>query len=323
MTYNRSRGITAACIMFAVAGCTTAMAETQTASCGRVEVLASYPNGTWLENLTRTSEGRLYYSVTTDKRIDIYEPGHGVRRFTELPVYPMGIVRVGDTFVIAGNTRALSDVPARYATNAIVEVDLHGRLLRQVMVPDAKMLNGAVLLNSGTVLVADSLTGKIFEYQPGAAKVSIWLAADLIGPPQGGGPLAVGANGLKLSGRDLLVSVSSKKTIVQIPIEPSGRPAGPPTVRFSPGIVDDFTVAPGGDLYAAPYTTTIDRIGSDGVAVPIIPGGADGATAVTMAGPGAIYALTTGNLLVGGKGPAELLKISLPRGTGACAPAAR
>jgi putative transposase len=42
---------------------TAASAQSARPGCGEVQFLASYPNGTWLENLTQPGDGRLYYCL--------------------------------------------------------------------------------------------------------------------------------------------------------------------------------------------------------------------------------------------------------------------
>ena len=285
------------------------------------EILKSYPNGTWLENLAQDHGGRLYFSVMSDRRIDLYEPGRGVRTFADLPIYPMGIAILRDRLVVAGNRRPMSDGAATLTANAIAEVSFSGRVTRLTDVKDGLMLNGVVRLARGGVLVADSKAGVIWRYDPLTGAVSTWLKDDLLSPPPGAPPSAVGVNGLKVFGDQLLISNTARGAILRVGLSPKGSAVGAVSTFRTTGVVDDFDVAADSTIFAAPYKDNIVRVGPSGMIDFALPSGAEGSTAVGLIGdrarPSAFYVLTTGNLLFGGKDPAKLLRVPVPA-LGAC-----
>jgi sugar lactone lactonase YvrE len=278
-------------------------------------VLIEYPNGTWLENMAEDPGGRLFFSVTSDKTIEVFEPGRGVRHFADLPIHPMGIAILHDRLVVAGNRRPLSDGVAALNSNAIAEVSLDGRTVRLTDVPEARMLNGVVLAPNGAVLVADSRASTIWTYDSASGAAMPWLRDERLGPPAAAPPTTVGANGLKLLGTRLLISNTGCGEVQQARLSPRGDPVGGIETFRKTGVIDDFDVTTDGTIYAAPYGTTIVRVSQDATDV-VLADGAEGATAVLLIGgrlrPSAFYVTTTGNVLIGGRGPARLLRVQIP-----------
>lgn len=104
----------------------------------------------------------------------------------------------------------------------------------------------------GTIYIADTISGWIFQVPDGGGTFSEWANANTLGLPT---PFPPGPNGLKFSADgQLYVTHSFDEKIMRYPVNPDGS-AGTPTT-FVGGIgsgmfVDDFTFGASGNLYLA------------------------------------------------------------------------
>jgi hypothetical protein len=311
------RTVLTVCSLVWVTACATAPPQVE---CARVETLASYPHGAFLENLIVERSGRVLYTNYTAREIASYTPGQVPSLFTSLRAHPVSLLPVSGGYLVAAHGASFAEGPAFLQSNQFILLDAQGAVTRTIPAPDARFLNGMVALEDGDVLVADSVLGRIWRLNVASGALTVWLDAPELAPDPTQRDQRPGANGLKREGRGLFVSNSFTGRIYRIGIGAQGQPSGALQEVAAPGRVDDFVLAPRGSFIAATHADTVvwTRGGDTRV---VLPDGGDGSTAVAYTDDRQdhLYVLTTGNLIEGGTRPARLLQAALPGGPAQCA----
>lgn len=273
--------------------------------------IASYPNGTFLENLASAPSGDLLITSYTDKRLLAWSGEGEPRTFADLPAHPVGILARRDDVIVSAHAAPLTAGAAFLTSNRLLVLNARGRLLRTVLAPDARFLNGLVELASGIVLAADSVAGRIWRFDPASGALSAWLDhPSLAADPNR--PQLPGANGLKLRDGWLYISNSVQGTLSRVRLD-GDSPGGAPELIARTGAIDDFAFLPDGSIAAATHGDKLIRIGADGAIGDILADGCDGCTSVALdRRSGRLIVLTTGKLLEGGKGTAKILSVPAP-----------
>jgi hypothetical protein len=91
------------------------------------DVLAEYPNGTFLENVTRSPNGALVFTSYFGKTIELIERGKPTRTLSTLPVHPVGIIRFGDGYLVSAHGAPFTSGPAFTQTQQILALDKMAR----------------------------------------------------------------------------------------------------------------------------------------------------------------------------------------------------
>jgi sugar lactone lactonase YvrE len=276
-------------------------------------VVASWPAGHVAENLAVTAAGAVFVSLHTHQRIDRYDPATGeVSIWANLPapVAGLAIDGAGALWVAGG---VLGQAPGR-----IWRIDTSGAVRNWLEIPDAVFLNGATLHPNGReLLVAESVTGRILAVDLQTPSVATWLADDRLKPVSEGIP---GANGVKVFGRQVYVSVTGSDTLLRAPVGADGA-CGPAEIWETRLRADDFAFDDAGVAYIATHPAhSVLRLARDGARTTIA-GPLEGAVGSTAAAfgraPGdeaALYVTTTGGLWSPYKGvvqPAKLLRLEI------------
>lgn len=307
----------ALCLMLlsgAVASCAPQPARGPVAAnAPAVETIASYPSGTFLENLSIGADGDVLVTSYIDRSI-LSWPGSGQPRvLTKLPAYPVGILSRTDDIIVSVHGLPFTQGPAFTKTNAMMVIDRSGRIVRQTAAPDALFLNGLVELAPGVILAADSLAGRIWAYDPERGTMATWFADPLLAVDLAATVQRPGANGLKIVGDHLYISNSSRGAIYRLRMA-DGRPVGSLQAFARTGPVDDFAPLPDGSIAAATHGRKLIRVAPDGTVSDIMADGCDACTSVAALGSGDLLVLTTGDLLEGGGKPARILRVASPVG---------
>jgi sugar lactone lactonase YvrE len=278
----------------------------------QVTTMASYPHGAFLENLSVDGRGRLLITSYLDKTLLAWNGRGAPMPLVTLDVHPVGVLARPRDIIVSAHGKSFADGPAFTATNQLLVLDRGGAVKTRVAVPDALFLNGMVALDANTILVADSLAGKIWRFNPATGVVDLWLADPLLATDPANPSQRPGANGLKVHNGALYVSNSARGAIYRVPL--SGTlPAGPLTLFAATGPVDDFTFLSDGSIAAATHGARLIRVAPDGRIIDIMPSGCDACTSVTTYGRRHdLIVLTTGNLLEGGDAPARILRVASP-----------
>jgi sugar lactone lactonase YvrE len=175
-------------------------------------------------------------------------------------------------------------------------------------------MNGCTLHPNGhTLLACESLTGRILAVdlrEPG--RWSAWLTDDRLKPNH---PQFPGANGIKLRGGWVWISVSGRRLLLRTPVQPDGRP-GPLETAATQVLADDLAFGASGALYIATHPEqTVVRLDAAGTRTTVAgpQQGAVGATACAFGcAPGdehALYVTTDGGLVAPYEGAVQEAKL--------------
>jgi len=263
-----------------------------------VQVVATWPARTFLENIAIDKAGMIFVSVYSHNRIDRYDPARGLTTaFAVLPAPPMGLAfdASGVLWVTGGK---FPEGPG-----FVWKIAADGSVQHWSDLPDAPFINGCTLHPDGrTLLACESLTGRILAIDLREAdRWSAWLTDDLIKPNR---PHYPGANGIKIVDGWAWISVSGRALMVRTKLQPDGYP-GPLETVATHIIGDDFALGSSGSLYITTHVEqTLVHIDPAGIRTTIAgpEQGAVGATACafgcTPDDESALYVTTDGGFIV-------------------------
>jgi sugar lactone lactonase YvrE len=276
------------------------------------EVVASWAQGHFAENLAVDPVGAVHVSLHSHNRIDRFDPKTGrVEEFARLaaPVAGLAFDAAGSLWVTGG---AVGQAPGYIWRIRSGQPELW------VEIPDAVFMNGCTPHRDGrTLLVCESVTGRILAIDQKEKRWGVWLQDDRLRPKA---PQTPGANGIKLHGGWVWISITSHDRVVRSKIAADGS-AGPMDVVAETLRADDFAFGESGAAYIATHPAqTVLRLHPDGgretIAGPHE--GAVGSTACAF-GRGAqdrksLYVTTTGGLRYPYRGEiqhAKLLRLNV------------
>ena len=289
----------------------------RTTAPARPEVVAEYPNGTFLENLAALDDGRVVFTSYFDKTIQVLEDGKA-RTFARVSAHPVSILPIATGFIVSAHGGPFNEGPASGASQHFILLDPSGRETGSLAAPRARFLNGMVAHVGSRALVADSVAATIWQVDWEARTVAAWLTDPALGQDPAAKEQAPGANGLKRQGDRVVVSNTSRGTLSTIVVRVDGTAGGRPQLLARIGPVDDFAVGPGGELILATHGPQLLRRAPDGTISRLLETGCDGCTAVALVtakdGAHALIVLTTGSLFDGGRNPARVLRLPYEAG---------
>jgi hypothetical protein len=275
-------------------------------------VLAEFPPGTFLENLTVGADGAVVATNYFARTLERIGPDDQVGTFATLDVHPVSILPDGDGWIVAAHGEAFTSGPGFTQTQMILRLDATGREVSRTPAPGALFLNGLVRLPDGRVLVADSIAGTIWQVSGAGEAPVAWLQDPFLAQPADMAGFQPGANGLKLHDGALFVSNSARGALARVELAADGAAAGGAETVLEPGGIDDFWIAADGTVTVATHGETLVSIAPDGGIVTLLAEGCDSCTAVAPRqgpeGPEWVV-LTTGKLLEGGGLPARVLAV--------------
>jgi len=256
--------------------------------------VASWPVGTFAENLAVAADGRVFVSLHSENRIDVYDPAtHAVSAFAHVPAPVAGLA-----FDASGALWATGGVLGQ-APGLVWRIDAQGLAQEWATIPDALFLNGATPHPNGrSLLICESVTGRVIEVdQTAHGQWRTWLHDPQLAPTGQGTP---GANGIKVFGSRALISVTDRNLLLACAFADAGE-AGALTVAAAHLRADDFAFDAEGRAYIATHpANTILRLAPDGARQTLVgpDEGAVGATAVAFGRAAAdaksLYFTTTG-----------------------------
>jgi hypothetical protein len=181
--------------------------------------VATWRAPAFLENLAVDAEGTIFVTVYSHNRIDRYDPtARTTTTFAEVPAPPMGLAfDAGGVLWTTGGT-------LREGPGYIWRVERSGAVQQWCELPDALFMNGCTMHPNGrTLLACESASGQILAIdlgQPG--RWEVWLEGDRLRPIVPGYP---GSNGIKIREGWAWISVSGRRLMVRVPIQPDGSAA--------------------------------------------------------------------------------------------------
>lgn len=259
------------------------------------EVVASWPRGHFAENVAVDARGAVYVSLHSHHRIDRFDPGtRRVEEFARLTAPAAGLAfdAAGALWVTGG---AVGQSPG-----CIWRIHPGGQPELWLEIPGAVFMNGCTPHPDGqTLLVCESLTGRIFAVDQTSRRWSAWLEDQRLRPKSAPMP---GANGIKLHRGWAWISVTDHDQVVRSKLAADGS-AGPIEVAAERLRADDFAFGESGTAHIATHAAqTVLRLKPDGTR-DTIAGPDQGAVGSTACAFGrrpqdrmSVYVTTTGGL---------------------------
>lgn len=292
--------------------------EIPSSSVPQVVDLARFEEGAFLENLVQTRDGDFIVTHYFDRSLVQVKRSSEPQLFAQLDIHPSGIATLPDGFLVVGHERPFTELGQDPAVNAIITLDGAGRVQRTLRVDGPWMLNGAVAIPGGSVLITDSPQGVIWRFDPASGELSLWLDHPHLkaAPP---GEIAsaadgLGVNGIDIDERGVFVTNSSKGTLLRIALDDAGKPGEPEIfATLTPGRVDDIHIDNDGTIYVASHAEEILSVGVDGQVTVIAREHCGGCTSLVVDrahGTPSLVVPNTGHFLAGGK-PARVVSIPL------------
>jgi sugar lactone lactonase YvrE len=272
-------------------------------------VVATWPAGSFAENLAIDSAGEVFVSLYSHSRVDRYDPASGITApFAHLPAPVMGLA-----FDAQGSLWATGG-PFRKGPGYIWKIAADGSVRHWADLPDALFMNGCTLHPDGrTLLACESLTGRILAIDlRHPNRCAAWLTDDRLKPAH---PTFPGANGIKIRDGWAWISVSGRRLILRAPVQADGSP-GPIETAATRVVADDFAFGVSGSLYIATHPEqTVVRLDPSGARVTVAgpDQGAVGSTACAFgcgrADANALYVTTNGGLTAPYQGVVQEAKL--------------
>lgn len=181
--------------------------------------MASWPRGSFAENLATDQQGAVFVSLHSQNRIERYDPlTRGVETFCELPAPVTGLAFASDGTLWASGGTVFKTPGYVWRINA------KGIAEQWVQIPDAAFPNGCAWLpDQRTLLICESITGRTLAINRIERRFALWTAEEQLQPVNKQMP---GANGIKYRAGCVYVSVTDRNKIVKIAVH-ADNSAGP------------------------------------------------------------------------------------------------
>jgi sugar lactone lactonase YvrE len=295
---------------FLATACFTMCLVGSAAQADQTRTIASYPAGTFLENLAAGPGGPLLVTSYFDRTLLSWDGTGAPVPLATLDVHPVGVLVHDGGIVLTAHGTSFAAGPEFTKTNAFVLLSPTGSVVQTIPAPEALFLNGLVELAPGTILAADSLAGRIWQLDLASGAIAEWLADPLLATDPDATGQSPGANGLKIHDGWLYVSNSSRQALYRVALD-GAEAAGALEPFAATGSIDDFAFLADGTIAAASHGASLIGIDTDGAVSTLLAGGCDGCTSVLPYGPeGELVVLTTGNLLEGGTDEARIFALT-------------
>lgn len=279
-----------------------------------VDVVATWQVGTFVENLSVGPDDEIYVSIESlgevQRLVDgakttFARPGGSVTGLAMLDT---------DVCVSVGQIGKTGWAVHRYSPD--------GKELAAVNVPDALFLNGSTLLRRQTLLVADSIVGRIYWVDFTNGRSGVWSEHELFHKVTDE-PMLPGINGLRVSSRSAYFTNTDRALIGRIDVNADGSAGSVQTVAERI-VGDDFAIAADGSLLVTNHVyNTLTHLHPSGTRVAIA--GPDqhmqGCTSVafgrTARTERSVFVTTTGGILAPYEGmvrEAKMLRLDVDIG---------
>ncbi|HEX3445859.1 MAG TPA: hypothetical protein VHS80_14170 [Chthoniobacterales bacterium] len=271
-------------------------------------VAASWPRGSFAENLAVDQSGMVFVSLHSHNRIERFNPLTGeVGTFAETPAPVAGLAFAEDgTLWASGGTV--------FKTPGYVwRFDPVGNVEEYLQIPDAVFLNGcACLPDQKTLLICESITGRILAVDRFERKWKAWITDDQLRPVNEQMP---GVNGIKYRAGYVYVSVTDRDKIMRVTVGLDGLSGAIESVAENLR-ADDFAFNDSGCLYIATHPAhTVLKLAPNGDRTTIAgpDGGAVGSTSCAFGRTNydqtALYVTTSGGLWTPYRGEAQKARL--------------
>ncbi|KAK1992161.1 hypothetical protein LX36DRAFT_704266 [Colletotrichum falcatum] len=233
-----------------------------------------FDDGFWAENLAVRANGKLLITMIAPYpqvyQLDPLSPNPVPELIATFPNHlaALGIDEIKpDVFAVVANNFTNSARGSTLGSNTVYRVDMrtydtNGEAKVSVLadIPDAVFLNGLTTIKGrpgGKILTADSFNGQILEVDTKTGTSQVWIDDPILHFPAGA-IIDLGVNGVRYRQEDGFVyfSVLTRGTLGRVPYSPVGIRENSNTTKSievlaaADTILDDFIVAPNGDIYA-------------------------------------------------------------------------
>ncbi|KAF2857324.1 hypothetical protein K470DRAFT_273378 [Piedraia hortae CBS 480.64] len=238
-----------------------------------------------VENLAQTSKGDLILNpLTSQGRIYSVSPYASQPRpevIAILPNYPAadGLTGISEVWpgIFAVGGQKLVGYAASPNTSGIYLLDVrsgvtHAKINKVASIPAIGIINGIVAIpNTGLVLVADSVYGRVYRVNTVTGKVDLVMEGDLFKPlDQSVNRISLGINGVKIRNGWLYFTSSARGLFGRVKISPRGDRQGKIQVIATLDIAhtaaayDDFTLDRNLNAYIGLQNNAIVKITPQG-----------------------------------------------------------
>jgi sugar lactone lactonase YvrE len=283
----RAAGVLFFAPMIALLGITVSHTAIAAEATHTPEVVATIPSPAFTENISEDADGTIYVTGMLESNLWKISPDGEVEKLAHVEPYSsiLGVAAVEEGIVVGAFRRDFRTPNGFDFSNAGPEILLLDKTTGEIMaaVPgqNGQLFNGMVADERGNALVVDSLSASVWQFDPKARTLSLWLRDEELASSK---PGARSANGVKVSGDHVYIANSEKRSIYRVGIDADGERQGPLTL-FAKDLphVDDFAVASDGTIFLPPTGQT-----NPGPLYRVPPGGAASTHAIGPSGASAL-----------------------------------
>jgi hypothetical protein len=272
------------------------------------ETLATFPSGTFLENIVISASGDIFLTSFLDGTIIHRTPDGTQNMFAHIDGTVSGIVTTPDGGFFVCNQQP-------HGPESIWYIDAHGRTEKWLELPDARFLNGMARLSDQLLLAADSFTATVWQIDITQHQAAPWLTHEALSKHSSQNTTP-GPNGIKVFDDAVFVSNSERTTVIRIPVLQQQQ-AGQPVLYADHLLLDDFAFDTYGNLYGATHPlNTVVRLAPTGTRLTIAgpEQGVGGCTATAFGtNQGKLYVVTDGGVLAKKPEPARLVSLDISK----------
>ena len=276
------------------------------------EVVATWPVGTFLENIAALPDGGFVISAHSERQL-LHCTSRGEHRPLATPPLPtMGLVVDGErVFVVAGEPGT--------APGVLFEVGPDGRVQERLTLPGNVFLNGFTPGHAGRAYTVDSVRGEVIAVDLRAFTARVVLADELLAKCSAE-PMVPGANGIKADDTSLWITNTDRALLLRADLHADGS-VGPLAVVAEHLRGDDLALDVEGNAYIATHLeNTLVRLRPDGERH-VLAGPEQGMAGSTSCAFGtasgdvsSLFVLTTGGVIQPYRGvpqPAKLVRLEV------------
>jgi len=205
------------------------------------EILATFPPGTFLENLVADEEGNLYITNIFEGTILKYSyADNSVSEFARIVGGSAGSIAIDHDGTIYGGGSV-------EGASAVLKIDKNGNVSRFMDLSQAQSPNGWTYVKPGIFLICSA--GAIWKLDVKNETLTEWLRDELLEKDYTNTHPA--ANGIKLYKRFAFVSNSSQGKLLKITMD---RDCNPVEIEVYKNVaLDDFCISEDGDIYGTTH----------------------------------------------------------------------
>jgi sugar lactone lactonase YvrE len=282
------------------------------------EVVATIPSPAFNENISEDADGTFYVTGAFESNLWKISPGGKVEKFAHFDQYPviLGVAALPNSVVVGAfrrDFRTPVGVDFSIVGSEVVVLDKKtGKIIAAVPAQQGQVFNGMVADGRGKVLITDSLGASVWQFDPAARSLSLWLKDAALASSNA---QSLGANGIKVAGDWVFIANREKLSIFRVRIGADGKAQGPVAlvVKDLPH-ADDFAVAPDGTIYLPPgdqsKPSPMLRITPSGEKIPHAVGPAGASAMVSRDGKWVYWASNNG-LAPKTTDPQKLLRVAI------------